>query len=350
MTTSCNSERPLSLDELRALMLPILAGVGHAHQRGIIHRDIKPANILLARSEDVRWLPKVTDFGIAKVTDEAGGSLAVNKKSTNVQRMGTLSYMSPEQIRAPSTVTARSDVFSLGALLYELATGTVAFEGASQYDVMDNIMKGIYEPPQRRAASLGADVAAAMPPRCSPTRPCATPVAKTLPARCGPRARRGATGGRRQRPGGRGGFARPASGAPVSRRGRLLPPRPGRRWRASWPIWGRWWCWSAWGSCCCDPRSATRPRRSCRRSRHPKSCREKLAPPADASSTASGLRFKTERAGTGSHHPKAYDAVTVHYTGWTMDGRKFDSSVDSAASPRSFPWPASSRAGARRCS
>ena len=132
-----------SADQVRELFLPILDAVGYAHRHGIIHRDLKPANVLLERIES-GYRPKVTDFGIAKVT-EAAGDLARKKASTNADaRMGTLAYMSPEQIRAAKHVTARSDIFSLGATLYELATCMVAFHGDSDYEVMKKIVEGHY--------------------------------------------------------------------------------------------------------------------------------------------------------------------------------------------------------------
>ncbi len=144
-------------DELTRIMLGILDGVGHAHRAGIIHRDLKPANVLLARKGD-QVIPKVTDFGIAKVSAEIAGD---SKKSTHGDmRMGTLLYMSPEQIRRAKDVTPRSDVFSLGAMLYEMATGQVAFGGESDYDVMENIVNGRYEPPERRYAGIAPVIAA----------------------------------------------------------------------------------------------------------------------------------------------------------------------------------------------
>ena len=133
-------------DLVRRIMLAVLDAVGHAHARGVVHRDLKPANVLLATAGD-EVVPKVTDFGIAKVTidDPARG-----KQSTHGNaRMGTLSYMSPEQIKRAKDATPRSDIFSLGAMLYEMATGTVAFGGDSDYDVMDNIIHGRYEAPAR---------------------------------------------------------------------------------------------------------------------------------------------------------------------------------------------------------
>jgi serine/threonine-protein kinase len=124
---------PLSAPEIRAIFLPVLKAVGLAHSQGIIHRDLKPANIVLMPGS-YGFVPKVTDFGIAKVTEAA--ALIKKKGSTHADaRMGTLSYMSPEQIRRAKEVTARSDIFSLGATLYELVTRTVAFDGDSDYEI-----------------------------------------------------------------------------------------------------------------------------------------------------------------------------------------------------------------------
>ena len=139
--------------EITRIMIGVLDAVGHAHGAGIIHRDLKPANVLLARENGV-LVPKVTDFGIAKVTDASKGGV---KKSTHAAaRMGTLSYMSPEQIRRAKEVTARSDIFSLGAMLYEMATGEMAFPGDSEYDVMENIVNGRYAPPRQRYPQIDA--------------------------------------------------------------------------------------------------------------------------------------------------------------------------------------------------
>ncbi len=144
--------------ELKRIMLGVLDAVGYAHAAGIIHRDLKPANVLLARKGGI-LIPKVTDFGIAKVLAAEPGK--GGKKSTHGgARMGTLSYSSPEQIRRAKDVTARSDVFSLGVMLYEMATGEMAFGGDSDYDVMENIVNGRYEPPERRFDKIDPVIAA----------------------------------------------------------------------------------------------------------------------------------------------------------------------------------------------
>lgn len=113
--------------EITRIMLGILAAVEHAHRAGVIHRDLKPANVLL---EGAQRIPRVTDFGSAKVTDAS--------------YVRSFAYMSPEQIRGPRFVTTRSDVFSLGIVLYEMATGALPFDGDSDDALIDAIVRGHY--------------------------------------------------------------------------------------------------------------------------------------------------------------------------------------------------------------
>ena len=108
---------PLPLDEAIDLAQQVTQGLAQAHGQGIIHRDIKPANIF--RTTD--GLVKVVDFGLAKL---AGQTRMTKTGST----MGTVAYMSPQQARG-ETVDARSDLFSLGVVLYELVTGHLPFQG-----------------------------------------------------------------------------------------------------------------------------------------------------------------------------------------------------------------------------
>ena len=135
---SSRSELP-TYAEFLELALPLLDALGHAHRNGIIHRDLKPANILIAEIDGVR-VPKVTDFGVAKVLNDSA------KKQVTATRaqIGTLGYMSPEQIKSPRDVTHESDIFSLGAVLYELAVGSEPFAGGSDYEVMDNVVNARY--------------------------------------------------------------------------------------------------------------------------------------------------------------------------------------------------------------
>jgi serine/threonine-protein kinase len=105
------------------MMLPVLAAVAAAHEEGVLHRDLKPSNIFLARTRDGGLQPKVVDFGISWVASEQDGGVT----SANVL-LGTPAYMSPEQTRGAREVSAASDQYALGAILYECVTGRSAFE------------------------------------------------------------------------------------------------------------------------------------------------------------------------------------------------------------------------------
>jgi serine/threonine-protein kinase len=143
-------------DEVKRIMIAVLDAVGHAHAAGIVHRDLKPANVLLHRKGE-RLYPKVTDFGIAKLSSALA---APGKQSTQGDhRMGTLGYMSPEQIVRARDVTAQSDIFSLGVMLYELATGALPFAGDNEYEVMDRVIHGRYPPPEEQWPAIDAVIA-----------------------------------------------------------------------------------------------------------------------------------------------------------------------------------------------
>lgn len=138
---------PLAVNEIVQILLPVLDAVGEAHRHGIVHRDLKPSNILLGRGSRGKLRPVVADFGIAKVVSD---HLQTGRKATRTGvRVGTLLYMSPEQVRGEANLDARSDIFALGAILYELVTGRVAFDAPSEYDAMKNIVEGRFLPPTR---------------------------------------------------------------------------------------------------------------------------------------------------------------------------------------------------------
>jgi len=104
-----------------ALMIQVCDAVEHAHRRGVIHRDLKPGNILV----DENGQPKILDFGLARVTDS---DAQATRQTDMGQLLGTLAYMSPEQVLAdPSAVDARSDVYALGVILYELLAGKLPY-------------------------------------------------------------------------------------------------------------------------------------------------------------------------------------------------------------------------------
>jgi serine/threonine protein kinase/sugar lactone lactonase YvrE len=135
------SGRPLPTAEIVDIGIQVADALDEAHQKGITHRDIKPANLMLTSREQV----KILDFGLAKVTQPEGQPIGsdistVMKTETGVV-MGTVQYMSPEQVLGKE-VDHRTDIFSLGVVLYEMATGRLPFTGTSSSETIDRVLHG----------------------------------------------------------------------------------------------------------------------------------------------------------------------------------------------------------------
>ncbi|MEO0559562.1 MAG: protein kinase [Bacteroidota bacterium] len=143
-------ERRIPVDHALRLFDQALRGIDHAHQRGIIHRDVKPANFMVMPSGTV----KVMDFGIARL-------LGTTRMTQTRHAIGTAEYMAPEQVRARE-VDARTDVYALGILLYEMVTGRVPFEAESSFETMQAHLQAAPRPPRVLTSDLPESVEAAI--------------------------------------------------------------------------------------------------------------------------------------------------------------------------------------------
>ncbi len=158
ITEHCDQNN-LPVSERLKLFIAVCHAVQHAHQKGIIHRDIKPSNILISL-QDGRAVPKVIDFGVAKAIDEPLTDKTL--LTQHAQLIGTPLYMSPEQARLDLDIDTRSDIYSLGVLLYELLTGTTPFDRHKLHRATaDEIRRVIREDeparPSTRLSALSVD-------------------------------------------------------------------------------------------------------------------------------------------------------------------------------------------------
>jgi WD40 repeat protein len=157
ITKYCDQEK-LTPRERLELFIPICQAVQHAHQKGIIHRDLKPSNILVALYDD-RPVPKVIDFGLAKVTGQRLAAHPIYTEAGNI--VGTLEYMAPEQAELTNLdIDTRADIYALGALLYELLTGSPPFSReqlrSATLDEMLRLIREV-EPPRPSSKLSSAD-------------------------------------------------------------------------------------------------------------------------------------------------------------------------------------------------
>jgi serine/threonine protein kinase len=145
-------EGPLAPGRALAICEQLCASLADAHSHGIIHRDLKPDNVMLLQRGRLSDVVRVLDFGIAKLRDEQGD--ISNRPMTRAgDLLGTPQYMAPEQIRG-ETVDARTDVYALGAMLYEMITGRLPFEGPSLMSILSKHLTEVPVPPRERRPDL----------------------------------------------------------------------------------------------------------------------------------------------------------------------------------------------------
>lgn len=184
---------PLPVEKAVDYAAQVLDALDYAHKRGVIHRDIKPANMMLTPSGTV----KLMDFGIARL-------MADERLTQTGRTVGSLYYMSPEQIRGEATLDARADIYSFGIALYEMTTGRRPFEGDSAYSVMaahlqqmplppvqldprlpaalnEIIMMAIAKDPAKRFQTAGAMRAALLRLKGGAEQPAPTPIVAAAP-------------------------------------------------------------------------------------------------------------------------------------------------------------------------
>ncbi len=142
--------RVLPVDEALRIVFPVAAALSFAHAQGIIHRDVKPANIFLARDARGTTVPKLVDFGLSKLE---GASGAAAHTATGIL-MGTVRYMAPEQTMGARFATAKSDQYSLAAVLYECVTGCPPFETEGFYELLEAIRNDVLKPPSAKNPRL----------------------------------------------------------------------------------------------------------------------------------------------------------------------------------------------------
>ena len=147
---------PVPARDLIPLMLPVLDALAVLHDAGVVHRDLKPENVFLVR-DGVGWSPRLLDFGLAVIAEHLDDHPRITASDVT---LGSPAYMSPEQFRDPRHLTARSDVWSLGVMFYELLSGALPFQGASVGALAIAVTNDLPIPLQHRVPGISLALAA----------------------------------------------------------------------------------------------------------------------------------------------------------------------------------------------
>jgi serine/threonine protein kinase len=140
--------RVLAIDEALKILFPVSAALAHAHGQGIVHRDVKPGNVFLARDARGTIVPKLLDFGISKLVES--GAPVTHTDAV----VGTVRYMAPEQTMGGKFATAKSDQYSLAAVLYECVAGSAPFAHDGFYEQLEAVRSEELKPPSARNPQL----------------------------------------------------------------------------------------------------------------------------------------------------------------------------------------------------
>ncbi len=149
---------PLPAADAVAIALPLLSALAHAHDSSVVHRDVTPANVFLAIDPDGHVTPKLVDFGIAKLPESGVRTL-------DGRVLGTPRYMAPERIRDRGDVDGRSDLFSVGVVLYEMLTGTCPFDASSPAASLAAVLELVVDPDPRIDPRLWLEIQRALAKR-----------------------------------------------------------------------------------------------------------------------------------------------------------------------------------------
>ena len=173
------SRGPLPKAEAIAIAVPILSALAHAHDSGIVHRDVTPANVFLAVDPDGHVTPKLLDFGIAKIPS------ASPTRTIDGRALGTPAYMAPERIREGADVDGRSDLFSVGVLLYEMLAGACPFAAGTPAASLAAVLEVVVDPDPRIDPRVWLEIRRALSKRPYERAPSATAMATDLLAASG---------------------------------------------------------------------------------------------------------------------------------------------------------------------